>query len=256
MNIGTAKPTTEELAQAPHHFINSHSIQEVFTAGDYEKEALKLVTELFKAKDILILTGGSGLFEKALIEGFDSLPKVKEGLREELNTQLENEGLSSLLEKLEREDPESYANVEKTNPRRVIRALEICLSEGKPLSYYQKQKAPRPFKVIRIGLRMERQKLYTRINQRVYQMMESGLFDEVYSLKEFQHLNTLQTVGYTELFRYINGELDKKEAVELIKQNTRRYAKRQMTWFKRYEDLTWFEDAKLEDLLAHLSTLK
>ena len=249
MNIGTAKPTKEELSQATHHFINSHSIHDVFTAGDYEKEAFTLVNKLFKTKDILILTGGSGLFEKAVVEGFDNLPKANVSLREKLNNELEENGIESILSQLKELDPDSYNSVEKTNPRRVLRALEIYLSEGKPLSYYQKQKEPRPFKIIRIGLTMEREKLYSRVNQRVDNMVQEGLIEEVKSLQEFKHLNTLQTVGYTEIFKYLDGEVSLDKAIEQLKQNTRRYAKRQLTWFRKYPDLTWVKDAKLEDLI-------
>lgn len=249
MNIGTAKPTKEELSQATHHFINSHSIHDVFTAGDYEKETLSLINKIFKTKDTLILTGGSGLFEKAVVEGFDNLPKSQVGLREKLNKELEKNGMESILSQLKELDLGSYKSVEKTNPRRVLRALEIYLAEGKPLSFYQKKKEPRPFKIIRIGLTMEREKLYSRINQRVNNMVQKGLIEEVKSLQEFKHLNTLQTVGYTEIFKYLDGEVSLDEAIEQLKQNTRRYAKRQLTWFRKYPDLTWVEDAKLEDLI-------
>ena len=255
MSIGTAKPSAEELAMAKHHFINSHSIHDTFTSGDYEKEGLKLLDKLFIKYDTVILTGGSGLFEKALVEGFDDFPKAKEELREELNKLYEKDGLPNLLKELELLDPKTYQKVEKTNYRRVIRALEINKTEGKPLSYYKSQKTPRTFKTIRIGLTMDREKLYNRINQRVDNMMQEGLLEEVKSLHEFQHLNTLQTVGYSELFEYLNGEISLEGAVANIKQNTRRYAKRQLTWFRKYDDLTWFEDAKLEDLITQINLL-
>jgi len=253
ISIGTAKPSPEELTQAKHHFINSHSIHDTFTSGDFEKEGLKLLDKLFSKYDTVILTGGSGLFEKALVEGFDQFPPVKEGLREELNLQFENQGLSSLLEDLEKLDPETYQIVEKTNHRRVIRSLEINKTEGKPLSYYKSKKAPRTFKTIRIGLTMDREKLYNRINQRVDNMMQEGLLDEVKSLVDFQHLNTLQTVGYSELFKHLNGDVSLEDAIGSIKQNTRRYAKRQLTWFRKYDNLIWLEDANLEDLIQFIS---
>lgn len=256
MEIGTAKPNTEELAAAPHHFINSHSIHDIFTAGDYEKEALKCIDSLFQRHDIVILTGGSGLFEKAVVEGFDPLPKATKELREELNTLYEQEGLEPILSQLEKLDPEAFQAVEKTNPRRVIRALEINLAGGKPLSHWKTQKANRSFKTIRIGLHMDRANLYDRINQRVDLMMEEGLLKEVESLMEFQQLNTLQTVGYTEIFSHLNGEISLEEAVDKIKQNTRRYAKRQLTWFRKYPDIQWFQPNQLSVILKYIEQIR
>lgn len=252
MAIGTAKPSLEELQAAPHHFINSHSIHDTYTAGDYEKEALNKIESLFKKHETLILTGGSGLFEKAVIDGFDPMPKGTKELREELNSLYQKEGLEPILIQLEKLDPEAYDAVEKSNPRRVIRTLEINLAGGKPLSHWKAQKTVRPFQTIRIGLNMDREELYNRINTRVDTMMDEGLLEEVQSLHDFQHLNTLQTVGYSELFAYLNGLTSLDEAIENIKQNTRRYAKRQLTWFRKYPDLTWFEPNQIKDVLEHI----
>jgi tRNA dimethylallyltransferase len=242
MSIGTAKPNTQELAAAPHHFINSHSITEEVSVGTYEKEAIHKIEPLFQKHDVLVMVGGSGLYVNAVLYGFDEIPKADESIREKLNQQFIKEGIESLQKQLLELDPTYYKEVDIRNPQRVIRALEVCMCSGKPYSSFRKtENKARNFEVTLIGLDVEREKLYERINQRVDLMMEEGLLEEVKSLQEHQHLNALKTVGYTELFKYLNNECSLPEAVEKIKQNTRNFAKRQLTWFRKNEELIWFE---------------
>lgn len=241
MSIGTAKPDPEELNAAVHHFIDSHSIEQEYSAGDYERDALQLLEGLFEKHDIIVAVGGSGLFVRALTEGLDDLPKAPEGVRERLNDQYAQHGLPFLKERLLEVDPHYYEVADIDNPQRVIRALEVYEATGNPMSYYQKNKAPkRPFKVITIGLNMERDQLYDRINLRVDKMMETGLLEEVRSLIPYRHKPALLTMGYAEIFDYFDKKIPLEEAVERIKQNSRRYAKRQITWFKKYGNTTWF----------------
>ena len=258
ISIGTAKPSNDELAAATHYFINSHSITDVFTAGDYEKQALALLNELFKVHDVVILAGGSGLFIKAVCEGFDEFPDPEPGLRDKLNHELEINGISGLQERLRTADPEYYAQVDLNNPQRVIRALEIFESTGKPYSSFRKSAInKRPFKVIKIGLNLDREFLYNRINQRVDDMVKQGLIEEVKSLLPMRHLNALNTVGYSELFDYFDGNSSLDDAISMIKQNTRRFAKRQLTWFGKDKEITWFkaDDEKLiTNLLTYIET--
>jgi tRNA dimethylallyltransferase len=242
MNIGTAKPNAQELAAAPHHFINSHSINQEVSVGNFEKEAIQKIEELFLKHDVLVMVGGSGLYVNAVLYGFDEIPKADEIIREKLNQQFIEEGIESLQQQLLELDPTYYKEVDIRNPHRVIRALEVCICSGKPYSSFRKtDNKARNFEVTLIGLDVEREKLYERINQRVDLMMEEGLLEEVKSLQEHQHLNALKTVGYTELFKYLNNECSLPEAVEKIKQNTRNFAKRQLTWFRKNEELIWFE---------------
>ena len=242
MSIGTAKPSVDELTEVKHHFINSSSITDAATVGDFEKAGLSVLENLFKTNEIAVLAGGSGLFVQAICKGFDELPSITPGIRENLNKQLDELGLESLQNKLKDVDPIYYSAMDINNPQRVIRALEVFISTKKPFSSFRQQNlSTRPFKVIKIGLNTTRELLYNRINERVDTMMLAGLLDEVNSLKEFQHLNALNTVGYAELFRHLNGELTLDQAVSLIKQNTRRFAKRQLTWFRKDIDMVWFE---------------
>ena len=242
MSIGTAKPNADELAQAKHYFIDSHSIHDEFNVGDYEKSAIAKIEDLFKQHDILVLVGGSGLYVNAILFGFDELPKADEALRTSLNQQFANEGIESLQNQLKTLDPIYYQEVDIQNPQRIIRALEVCISTGKPFSSFRKT-APknRSFQSIVIGLDMEREKLYERINLRVDQMIAEGLVAEATSLKDYQHLNALKTVGYSEIFQYLNSHLALPEAIDKIKQNTRNFAKRQLTWFRKNQEVNWFE---------------
>lgn len=242
MSIGTAKPDADELAAAKHYFINSHSIANDFNVGDYEKQALQLLNELFKTHDVVILAGGSGLYIKAVCEGFDDLPVAAEGLRKKLNAELEQHGITYLQEKLKNADPDYYNQVDLNNPQRIIRALEVFETTGKPFSSYRTTNInKRTFNIIKLALTMPREQLYGRINHRVDVMVEQGLVEEVRSLLPYRHLNALNTVGYSELFDYFDGKTDIATAISLIKQNTRRFAKRQLTWFRRDADIKWIE---------------
>ncbi|GAC1304710.1 MAG: tRNA (adenosine(37)-N6)-dimethylallyltransferase MiaA [Mucilaginibacter sp.] len=256
MSIGTAKPTEEELAAVKHYFINSLSITETFTAGNFEKQALTLLDELFKIHDVVLLVGGSGLFIKAVCEGFDEVPSADAGIRDKLNLEFKEKGIVTLQERLKLADPEYYAGMDTDNPQRVIRALEVFESTGKPISSYRKASAnKRPFRIVKFGLSLPREKLYQRVNRRVDEMVKQGLVEEVRSLLPYRDLNALNTVGYSELFDYFDGKTDLDKAIELIKQNTRRFAKRQMTWFSKDKDIKWVPADKgnlQEDMLVNL----
>ncbi|WP_299586229.1 tRNA (adenosine(37)-N6)-dimethylallyltransferase MiaA [Mucilaginibacter sp.] len=255
MSIGTAKPTAEELNAVKHYFINSLSISETYTAGDYEKQCLELLAGLFKIHDVVVLAGGSGLFIKAVCEGFDVFPDNDPDVRERLNNELENNGIAYLQEKLKAADPEYYNQADINNPQRVIRALEVFESSGKPYSSYRKSALnKRPFHIVKFGLSLPRPVLYDRINQRVDEMVKQGLIDEVKSLLPYRYLNALNTVGYSELFDYFDGKTDLDTAIELIKQNTRRFAKRQITWFRKDKEINWLEanDENLVDKIIAL----
>ncbi|MDB5111984.1 MAG: tRNA dimethylallyltransferase [Mucilaginibacter sp.] len=255
MSIGTAKPTAEELAAAQHYFINSHSLNESFTVADFEKQGLQLLDNLFKTKDVVILVGGSGLYIKAICEGFDDIPSAEPEIRERLNNEFSEKGISYLQEKLKIADPAYYAQVDIHNPQRVIRALEVFESTGKPFSSFRVANTKiRPFKIIKIGLDLPRDILYGRINRRVDDMIQQGLLSEAKSLLPYRHLNALNTVGYSELFDYFDGQSDLNSAVEHIKQNTRRFAKRQLTWFRKDKGINWFEanDQLTNKILAFL----
>jgi tRNA dimethylallyltransferase len=254
MSIGTAKPSEEELAAAKHYFIDSHSITESFSVGDYEKQAIALLDELFKTHDTVILAGGSGLYIKAVCEGFDDLPVAPPEIRGRLNSELDEHGINYLQEKLKNADPDYYHEVDLNNPQRLIRALEVFETTGKPFSSYRVATInKRPFTIIKLALNMPREVLYDRINRRVDLMVQQGLIDEVRLLLPYRHVNALNTVGYSELFDYFDGKTDLETAIALIKQNTRRFAKRQLTWFRRDTDTIWV-DAGGDDLLTRLLT--
>ncbi|HAS44005.1 MAG TPA: tRNA (adenosine(37)-N6)-dimethylallyltransferase MiaA [Microscillaceae bacterium] len=255
MAIGTAKPTLEEQAEAPHHFIDSHSITQNYNVGDYEKDALACLEEIFTRKDFAILTGGSGLYLQVVTEGMDDMPEAKPEVREKLMQQVDAEGLENVLKQLEELDPDYYAQVDKANPHRVVRALEVCLSTGKPYSSFRKQtKAERPFDILKIGLERDREELYERINERVDIMLDEGLLEEVKGLYAYKAHQALQTVGYKEIFDYMDGQHDWEEAIRLLKRNTRRYAKRQMTWFRRDDEIHWFSPKELEEIVMWIET--
>ncbi|WNH10990.1 tRNA (adenosine(37)-N6)-dimethylallyltransferase MiaA [Thalassobellus suaedae] len=242
MQIGTAAPSKEELAAAKHHFIHHKSIHDHYNVGAFEKDALICLNTLFKTHNVVIMVGGSGLYVDAVTNGLDNFPKVDASIRENLNNDLISKGLPYLQNKLKELDITSYNTIAIDNPQRVIRALEICIGSGKPYSsFLNKGKAKRNFKTITIGLTAERETIYNRINKRVDIMMQAGQLDEVKSLIEYQNLNALNTVGYKELFNFLNGEWTLDFAVSEIKKNTRRFAKRQLTWFKRNEQTLWFD---------------
>ncbi|MBK0383225.1 tRNA (adenosine(37)-N6)-dimethylallyltransferase MiaA [Pedobacter sp. SD-b] len=253
MSIGTAKPDQQELAAAPHHFINSQSITQEVSVGSFEKEAINKIDQLFLKHDVLIMAGGSGLYVNAVLYGFDEIPKADENIRENLNQQFKQAGIKPLQHQLKELDPDYYHQVDTNNPQRVIRALEVCLSTGKPFSSFRN--APikqRNFNTIIIGLDSHRETLYQRINHRVDLMINKGLLREVESLKEYQHLNALKTVGYSEIFNYLNGEWTLAQAIDKIKQNTRNFAKRQLTWFRRNKDVVWFKPDEEEKILSFI----
>lgn len=242
MQIGTAAPTPSELAAAPHHFIQHKSILENYNVGAFEKEAMNTLQTLFKTHNYVIMVGGSGLYVDAVTKGLDYFPEVDKSIRETLNHQLENEGLEHLQLQLKTLDIASYNSIALQNPQRVIRALEICIGSGKPYSsFLNKDKNNRLFKTISIGLTAERQTIYDRINTRVDNMITNGQLEEVQSLLTHKELNALNTVGYKELFKYIDGEWTLEFAISEIKKNTRRFAKRQLTWFKRNPETLWFD---------------
>lgn len=251
MSIGTAVPSPEELAAVPHHFIQQRSIHEPYSVGAYQREALDCLESLFKFKDTVILVGGSGLYADALIDGLDHFPEVDPAYRKQLNIQLEQEGIEALATRLKNVDPVYHQKVDLGNPHRLIRALEICLSSGHPYSsFLGNKKAPTFFKTQKIVLQWERPILYERINQRVDQMVATGLETEARSLYPNKGVNALQTVGYREWFSHFDGILDRTTTLEEIKKNTRRYAKRQATWFKHYQDaLLVSGGSSVEDVL-------
>ncbi len=253
MSIGTAKPTQEQLQRATHHFVDFLPVTQFFSAGDFEQEALKTLELLFEKHNVVILVGGSGLYIRALCEGFDRFPAIDPSYRETLNKALEELGAAPLLAELKEKDPEYFQEIDQANPQRIVRALEVCRATGQKFSSFRsKQNHRRNFDVIKIGLDMPREKLYANINQRVHEMMEQGLLDEVKSLYGQRNLNALQTVGYSELFDFLDNKISLDQAVELIKQNTRRYAKRQLTWFRKEPGLVWFSPTQYQEILAFI----
>ncbi|MDH5825315.1 tRNA (adenosine(37)-N6)-dimethylallyltransferase MiaA [Sphingobacterium sp. SG20118] len=253
MSIGTAKPTPDELSQAPHHFINSHSIEEDYSAGDFERDALAKIATLFQTKDVVIMVGGSGLFVRAVCEGLDNLPKALPETRDQLNKRFEEEGIGPLQTYLKEVDPIYYDQVDISNVQRVIRALEVYETTGLPFSsFLQNTKAQRPFNIITIGLNMERATLYERINLRVDLMIKEGLLEEVKALVAYQAKPALMTVGYSEIFDFLEERVSWEAAIDKIKQNSRRYAKRQLTWFKKDQDTRWFDATDKQGILDYL----
>lgn len=251
--IGTAKPDAEELAAAVHHFVDCLSIEEAYNIGDYERDVLAFLETYYQKHDTAIMVGGSGLYIKAVCEGLDSYPKVEETIRVELNQLLEKEGIEALQEALKEADPVYYDKVDLSNPHRLIRALEICRGTGQPFSSFQgKNKVQRPFEVIKLGIEWDRTALYDRINRRVDLMVDAGLIEEAKSLYPKRALNALQTVGYREFFDYFDGETSLEEAIELVKRNTRRYAKRQLTWLRKEKDLHWIKAGTEIDQVVEL----
>ena len=255
MPIGTAQPTADEQAAAKHYFIADREVEDDFNCGKYAEEALALLDELFVESEYVVAVGGSGLYVQALCEGMDDLPDADPALRESLKQRLESEGLDSLVAELRRLDAKYAEEVDVCNPARVMRALEVCLATGRPYSEQRKGvTAERPFHIIKIGTDMPRDVLYDRINRRVDMMVEEGLEAEARSMYPKRHLNALQTVGYRELFEHFDGNCTFEEAVELVKRNSRRYAKRQLTWFRRDENTAWFHPNDLEAILEYISS--
>ncbi|PHQ29008.1 tRNA (adenosine(37)-N6)-dimethylallyltransferase MiaA [Leeuwenhoekiella nanhaiensis] len=251
MNIGTAVPTSDELKAAPHHFIQHISITDTYNVGLFEAEALSKLDHLFKTKSIAVMVGGSGLYVDAVISGLDDFPDVADEIRASLKEKLEQEGIQSLQEELKICDPDHYQSMDINNPQRLIRALEICRGTGKPYSSFTAQKrVKRNFQSLKIGLTADRKLIYDRINKRVNLMVENGLIEEAQSLYPQRHLNALQTVGYRELFAHFEGEYDLEQAISEIKKNTRRFAKRQLTWYRRDDSILWFEhNTPIEEII-------
>lgn len=244
--IGTAKPTPEEMQGVKHHFVDSHSIHDYYSVGDYEKECLAVLEDIFSRKDVAILTGGSGMFIKIVTDGIDEMPDTDLTLRATLMARLEIEGLTPLATELEALDPLYFAEVDQQNPQRIVRALEVCLSTGQPFSSFRKkQKAERPFSCVRIGLERPREELYQRIDKRMDLMLAAGLEEEAIRYIDYREHYALKTVGYKEIYEQLDGAYDKEEMLRLLKRNSRRYAKRQLTWFRNQDNFTWF-DAKEE----------
>jgi len=249
MSIGTAVPSAEELAQVKHHFIQHKSIFDPYSVGDFERDTITLLTELFRQHDVVIMVGGSGLYADAVLYGLDDFPEVSTEIRNELNTHYQVQGIAYLQTKLKDLDPIQYERMDIQNPQRMLRALEVCIASGKPYSsFLNKKKILRDFTNLTIGLTAEREVVYERINRRVELMLEDGLLIEAQRLFPYKELNALQTVGYRELFDFLEGKTSLDFAVEEIKKNTRRFAKRQYTWFHKNKDIHWFEISQLDNL--------
>ena len=252
LKIGTAAPTEEQLRQVHHYFVGTLSLDEYYSASIYEQQTIALLEKLFQENDYALMTGGSMMYIDAVCHGIDDIPTVDEQTRETLKRRLQEEGLESLCEELKRLDPEHYEVVDLQNPRRVVHALEICLMTGNTYTSYRKaERKERPFKIIKIGLTRPREELYQRINSRVDQMMEQGLLEEAQRLYPQRHLNALNTVGYKELFNYMDGIWTLDEAVERIKGNTRRYARKQLTWFKKDSDVIWAHPTNISEIFHY-----
>lgn len=249
MNIGTAKPSPAELAAVRHHFINSHSITEAYDAAQFGEDAVKCIHQLFNDFNYVVMCGGSGLYIRAVIDGFDDIPAIDPRIREELTAEYQENGVEWLQKKMIELDPDHYAYIDQHNPHRLIRALEVKIGTGQSIATYRKNaRRSHPFSVIRVGLELPREELFQRIDYRMDQMIGHGLFGEAQSLYQFRMHNALQTVGYQEIFDYIEGKFDKAEAIRLLKRNSRRYAKRQLTWFKRDPLMKWFHPDDFDNI--------
>lgn len=254
LKIGTAAPTPGQLARVPHHFVGTLKLTDYYSAAQYEAEAMIKLTELFQHNDVVVLTGGSMMYVDAICKGIDDIPTVDQETRELMLQRYKEEGLETLCTELKLLDPEYYRIVDLKNPKRVIHALEICYMTGKTYtSFRTRNTKERPFRIIKIGLRREREELYERINQRVDEMMKEGLLEEAKTVYEYKHLNSLNTVGYKEMFKYIDGEWTLDFAIEKIKQNSRIYSRKQMTWFKRDTDITWFHPDQKEEIINYIN---
>ena len=253
LKIGTAAPTPEQLARVKHHFVGTLQLTDYYSAAQYEAEVMKKLDELFKRHSVIVLTGGSMMYVDAVCKGIDDIPTVDEETRKTLMQHYENVGLERLCAELKILDPEYYDIVDKKNPKRVIHALEICYMTGQTYtSFRTSQTKERPFNIIKVGLRREREELYARINKRVDIMMEDGLLEEAKSVYQYKSLNSLNTVGYKEMFKYLDGEWELPIAIEKIKQNSRIYSRKQVTWFKRDTDITWFHPDDTDNIMSFI----
>lgn len=255
MNLGTAKPSLAELAEVPHHLINSLSIEEEYDVRKFEQDALQILDQLYQSHTAIIMTGGSGLFADAVVKGLDDIPDVDPKVRQEVIMEFEEKGLDWLQQEVKKADPEYFESVDRQNPQRLMRALEVCRGTGLKFSSFRiKKSVERSFKTIKIGLYREREELYRRIDLRMDQMIEAGLFDEADALFGKRSLNALQTVGYSEIFGYLEGKYDREEAIRLLKRNSRRYAKRQLTWFRRDPEINWFLPTQEKEITAWVAS--
>lgn len=257
MNIGTAKPSVSELNSAKHHLINNKSVVDNYSIGEFEQDAIKQISNIHSRSNIAVLVGGSGLYLDVINYGLDQIPKTEKNIRNSLNNDFESKGLIYLQNKLKKIDLITYNNIDLNNSRRIIRALEVTISSGKPYSsFLNKKKVNRDFKVIEIGINAERELVYQRINNRVDDMVNQGLINEVKKLIKYKHLNSLNTIGYKEIFRYLNGDISLEFAVNEIKKNSRRFAKRQITWFKSNNNIIWFnQNYKIDNIIKVIDEL-
>jgi tRNA dimethylallyltransferase len=256
LKIGTAVPTDEQLQKVKHHFIGNKSIYDYYNASMFEFEVLETLKELFEKNKQVVMTGGSGMYINAVCDGIDELPTIDQKLREDLIKKYEEEGIESLRLQLKMLDPVSYEKIDLKNPKRVLKALEVSIQTGKPYSSFLTQpKKQRNFNIIKIGLKRDREELYERINLRVDQMVEEGLIEEAKDYYKDRHLNSLNTVGYKELFEHFDGKITKEKAIELIKRNSRHYAKRQISWFSRDKDIVWFHPEKKDEMISYIKSL-
>ena len=256
LKIGTAAPTPDQLARVPHHFVGTLKLTDYYSAAQYEAEVLAKLEELFLQNEVVVLTGGSMMYVDAICKGIDDIPTVDKETRELMIQRYEEEGLEKLCAELKLLDPEYYQIVDLKNPKRVIHALEICYMTGKTYTSFRTRSIKeRPFRIIKIGLTRDREELYDRINRRVDEMMKEGLLEEAKRVYQYKHLNSLNTVGYKEMFMYLDGEWTLDFAIEKIKQNSRIYSRKQMTWFKRDTDITWFHPDQKEEIMNHINNL-
>ena len=254
LKIGTASPTSEQLQLVPHYFVGSLSLIDYYSASLFEQQVLEILSRQFRSHDFALMAGGSMMYIDAVCDGIDDIPTVDDVTRETLKRRLAEEGLEALVEQLKELDPEYYEIVDRQNPRRVVHGLEICLMTGKTYTSFRKrEKKERPFRIVKIGLNRPREELYDRINQRVDQMMQQGLLDEAKALYPMRQMNALNTVGYKELFDYLDGRWPLEEAVERIKGNTRRYARKQLTWYKKDPQIRWFHPDEKEQIISYIS---
>ncbi len=255
LSIGTAKPTLDEMQGVTHYFVNDRSIKHEFSAGHFEKEGLARLKEIFAHENIAILSGGSGLYVDALCFGFSAFPAIDAGIRMLLNQRLKKEGVEKLFSQLQELDTVYAKSINPKNQQRIIRALEVCISSGKPFSSFRTGTSePRDFNLHFIGLELSRDILYNRINARMDEMIANGLFEEAKTNEQYKSQNALKTVGYREIFGYLEGRYDKKEAIRLLKRNSRRYAKRQLTWFKKNELIQWFEPIQIDEIISYVTS--
>ena len=254
LRIGTAQPTKEQMQEVKHYFVGTLGLDDYYSASLFEQQVLECLEQQFLTSDYALLSGGSMMYIDAVCDGIDDIPTIDDETRTLMKQRLADEGLEALVEELKRLDPEYYEIVDRQNPRRVVHALEICVMTGKTYTSFRKrEKRQRPFQIIKIGLNRPREELYDRINQRVDQMMADGLLEEAKSLYPLRHLNALNTVGYKELFDYLEGRWPLEEAVERIKGNTRRYARKQLTWYKKDERVKWFHPQETEQIISYIS---